>query len=190
MLSGGHVHRHAVSTLVEASFCAQVEGNKCTGRVLQFDMEPLSPCDEVSEQVPVGSRRSRAFDPVDVLALVWRQVRFWLRSSSLACIDRLRGSARTFHSQHACLSVSTARSRSNSSFSGVDVPLIYASEDLTGPLSQATRSSTFSIDLGNLKTILTKVTRPTSSVARAYARPRARDTAHGRRTEQVRMSHS
>ncbi|KAI0658908.1 hypothetical protein C8Q70DRAFT_1068497 [Cubamyces menziesii] len=34
MLSGGHVHRHSVSTLVEASFCAQVKGNKCTGRVL------------------------------------------------------------------------------------------------------------------------------------------------------------
>lgn len=47
-----------------------------------------------------------------------------------------------------------------------------------------------SIDLGSLNSILTNVTQPSSGVARARSRQRARGMGHRRRIDQARMSRS
>ncbi|KAI0328317.1 hypothetical protein GY45DRAFT_1011312 [Cubamyces sp. BRFM 1775] len=83
---------------------------------------------------------------------------------------------------------SAARSCSStctSSSSGAETPPLSASYR-----SSSSGSSQSSIDLGHLINILTNVMQPTSGVARARTRARARGMGYRRRIEQARMSRS
>ncbi|KAI0357590.1 hypothetical protein OH77DRAFT_1519472 [Trametes cingulata] len=81
-----------------------------------------------------------------------------------------------------------ARSRSStctSSSSGAETPPLSASDG-----SLISGGSQSSIALGHLNTILTNITQPSSGVARARTRARARGMGHRRRIDQARMSRS
>ena len=81
-----------------------------------------------------------------------------------------------------------SRSRSStytSASSGVDTPPLSSSDG-----SSISGGSQSSIDIGQLNTLLTNASHPTSGVARARARTRARGTGHRRRIDQARMSRS
>ncbi|KAH9896427.1 hypothetical protein C8Q73DRAFT_788785 [Cubamyces lactineus] len=197
MLGGGHVRRRSVSSLVEASPCVQVERNKraaLPGRVLQFDMDLPAPATEspnksrLTEKPSIASTSSYQFGGERMIkarqGLLERQS---LEDSALiAHGEDLLASLR----ERSIFSkpVSAARSRSStctSSSSGADTPPLSASDG-----SSVSGGSQSSIDLGHLNTILTNVTQPTSGVARARTRARARGMGHRRRIEQARMSRS
>ncbi|KAI0354136.1 hypothetical protein OH77DRAFT_1405859 [Trametes cingulata] len=195
MLGGGHVRRRSVSSLVDASPCVRVERNKQTalpGRVLKFDMEP--PAKEspnkarLVEKPSIASTSSYQFGGERMIkarqGLLERQS---LEDSALIAqgedlLASLR--ERSIFSKPA----PAARSRSStctSSSSGAETPPLSASDG-----SSISGGSQSSIDLGHLNTILTNITQPSSGVARARTRARARGMGHRRRIDQARMSRS
>lgn len=80
---------------------------------------------------------------------------------------------------------SCSRSSTITESSGAETPPLSCSD--TSSVSGGSQSS---IDLGHLNTLLTASTRPTSGIAGARARQRARGTGHRRRISQARMSRS
>ncbi|KAI0635339.1 hypothetical protein C8Q77DRAFT_1054820 [Trametes polyzona] len=195
MLGGGHVRRRSVSSLVDASPCVRMERNKHTalpGRVLQFDLEP--PAKEspkkntLMEKPSIASTSSYQFGGERMIkarqGLLERQS---LEDSALIAqgedlLASLR--ERSIFSKPA----PAARSRSStctSSSSGAETPPLSCSDG-----SSMSGGSQSSIDLGHLNSILTNVTQPSSGVARARTRARARGMGHRRRIDQARMSRS
>ncbi|KAH9846904.1 hypothetical protein C2E23DRAFT_872120 [Lenzites betulinus] len=195
MLGGGHVRRRSVSSLVDASPCVRMERNKHTnlpGRVLNFDMEP--PAREspkktkLMEKPSIASTSSYQFGGERMIkarqGLLERQS---LEDGALiAQGEDLLASLR----ERSIFSKPppAARSRSStctSSSSGAETPPLSCSDG-----SSISGGSQSSIDLGHLNTILTNVSQPSSVIARARTRARARGMGHRRRIDEARMSRS
>ncbi|KAI0828480.1 hypothetical protein BC628DRAFT_1316551 [Trametes gibbosa] len=195
MLGGGHVRRRSVSSLVDASPCVRMERNKHTnlpGRVLQFEMEP--PAKEspkkakLMEKPSIASTSSYQFGGERMIkarqGLLERQS---LEDGALiAQGEDLLASLR----ERSIFSKPppAARSRSStctSSSSGADTPPLSCSDG-----SSISGGSQSSIDIGRLNTILTNASQPSSGVARARTRARARGMGHRRRIDEARMSRS
>ncbi|CAL1710495.1 unnamed protein product [Somion occarium] len=204
MIGGGHVRRRSVDSLIEASPCVKkgIEKRKQTlqkvGRVLKFDMGDDMPPPPVPKIISPGKTQITAKPSIaSTSSLQFGGERMIKARQGLLERQSLEDSALMAHGEDLLASLcsqstfsrpgpaSRSRSSTVTESSGADTPPLSSSDG-----SSVSGGSQSSIDLGHLNTLLTGHTYPSSGIARARARQRARGTGHRRRISQAHVSRS